>query len=208
MSVSLRRKRSTPTLGAIAPHAQRKAVLYATCFINYNNPGIGAAARAVLARNGKPALAWQRYEESLARGTWDDLSARLRRPAAEQAKQAALTARLDRSAKEWSVSLFVEHPRTPGRTAVTHAAQAEPRNRHSGPAEDGVLHGEFASRRARQGDRETRRQGDRNASSLCLLVSLSPSLLVTLSLPLSPWRVSPPSRETASRRCVQTRSCP
>jgi hypothetical protein len=51
---------------------------------------------AVLARNGKPALAWQRYEESLARGTWDDLSARLRRPAAEQARQAALTARLDR----------------------------------------------------------------------------------------------------------------
>jgi hypothetical protein len=51
---------------------------------------------AVLARNGKTASAWQRYEESLARGTWDDLSARLRRPAAEQARQAALTARLDR----------------------------------------------------------------------------------------------------------------
>jgi tetratricopeptide (TPR) repeat protein len=51
---------------------------------------------AVLARNGKPAAAWQRYEESLARGTWDDLSARLRRPPAEQARQAALLARLDR----------------------------------------------------------------------------------------------------------------
>jgi tetratricopeptide (TPR) repeat protein len=51
---------------------------------------------AVLARNGKPAAAWQRYEESLARGTWDDLSARLRRPAAEQARQTALLARLDR----------------------------------------------------------------------------------------------------------------
>jgi len=27
-------------------------VLYATCFVNYHNPGIGMAARAVLARNG------------------------------------------------------------------------------------------------------------------------------------------------------------
>jgi tetratricopeptide (TPR) repeat protein len=50
---------------------------------------------AVLARNGKPGEAWRRFEESLARGTWDDLSARLRRPQAEQARQAALTARLD-----------------------------------------------------------------------------------------------------------------
>ncbi|MGE0652799.1 MAG: heterodisulfide reductase-related iron-sulfur binding cluster [Alphaproteobacteria bacterium] len=35
-----------------APAFGRKAVLYATCFVNYNNPDIGAAARAVLARNG------------------------------------------------------------------------------------------------------------------------------------------------------------
>jgi tetratricopeptide (TPR) repeat protein len=54
------------------------------------------ALAAVLARNGKQKEAWQRYEESLARGTWDDLSARLSRPPAEQAQQAALTARLDR----------------------------------------------------------------------------------------------------------------
>ena len=27
-------------------------MLYATCFVNYNNPGIGMAARAVLAQNG------------------------------------------------------------------------------------------------------------------------------------------------------------
>ena len=31
---------------------KRKAVLYATCFVNYNNPDIGEAARAVLAKNG------------------------------------------------------------------------------------------------------------------------------------------------------------
>ncbi len=35
-----------------APAFGRKAVLYATCFANYNNPAIGVAARAVLARNG------------------------------------------------------------------------------------------------------------------------------------------------------------
>jgi glycerol-3-phosphate dehydrogenase subunit C len=37
---------------AAAPGFGRKAVLYATCFVNYNNPDIGAAARAVLAKNG------------------------------------------------------------------------------------------------------------------------------------------------------------
>jgi tetratricopeptide (TPR) repeat protein len=50
----------------------------------------------VLARNGKPEQAWQRYEESLSRGTWDDLAARLRRPPAERARQAELLARLQR----------------------------------------------------------------------------------------------------------------
>lgn len=35
-----------------APAYGRKAVLYATCFANYNNPSIGEAARAILAENG------------------------------------------------------------------------------------------------------------------------------------------------------------
>jgi glycerol-3-phosphate dehydrogenase subunit C len=35
-----------------APGFGRKAVLYATCFVNYNNPSIGDAARRVLAHNG------------------------------------------------------------------------------------------------------------------------------------------------------------
>lgn len=35
-----------------APALGRKAVLYATCFSNYNNPDIGLAARKVLAHNG------------------------------------------------------------------------------------------------------------------------------------------------------------
>ncbi len=35
-----------------APAFGRKAVLYATCFVNYNDPEVGLAARAVLAKNG------------------------------------------------------------------------------------------------------------------------------------------------------------
>jgi len=40
------------TLNTAAPAYGRKAVLYATCFSNYNNPEIGMAARKVLAHNG------------------------------------------------------------------------------------------------------------------------------------------------------------
>jgi glycerol-3-phosphate dehydrogenase subunit C len=42
----------TPPLNRQAPAHGRKAVLYATCFVNFNTPGVGMAARAVLARNG------------------------------------------------------------------------------------------------------------------------------------------------------------
>ncbi|HLS68175.1 MAG TPA: heterodisulfide reductase-related iron-sulfur binding cluster [Kiloniellales bacterium] len=35
-----------------APAVGRKAVLYATCFVNYNEPQIGVAARQILAHNG------------------------------------------------------------------------------------------------------------------------------------------------------------
>ena len=41
-----------PPVNAAAPAHGRKAVLYATCFANYNDPEIGRAAQAVLARNG------------------------------------------------------------------------------------------------------------------------------------------------------------
>jgi tetratricopeptide (TPR) repeat protein len=51
---------------------------------------------ALLARNAKPTAAWQRLEQSLGRGTWDDLSARLRRPAKELARQTELVQQLDR----------------------------------------------------------------------------------------------------------------
>jgi glycerol-3-phosphate dehydrogenase subunit C len=47
-----RAKDEAPPLNREAPAFGRKAVLYATCYGNYNNPEIGLAARAVLARNG------------------------------------------------------------------------------------------------------------------------------------------------------------
>jgi glycerol-3-phosphate dehydrogenase subunit C len=49
---TVRARRAAPPIDTTAPAAGRKAVLYATCFVNYNSPGIGEAARAVLARNG------------------------------------------------------------------------------------------------------------------------------------------------------------
>jgi glycerol-3-phosphate dehydrogenase subunit C len=42
----------TPVLNREAPAFGRKAVIYATCFGNYNSPEVGLATRAVLARNG------------------------------------------------------------------------------------------------------------------------------------------------------------
>jgi hypothetical protein len=47
----MRAKHSASDINRAAPAAGRKAVLYATCFVNYNNLGIGEATRAVLARN-------------------------------------------------------------------------------------------------------------------------------------------------------------
>jgi glycerol-3-phosphate dehydrogenase subunit C len=47
-----RAKASAPAINEKAPGFGRKAVLYATCFVNYNNPEIGEATRAVLAHNG------------------------------------------------------------------------------------------------------------------------------------------------------------
>lgn len=48
----LRAMEQKPEINRDAPGFGRKAVLYATCFANYNNPEIGTAAIGVLARNG------------------------------------------------------------------------------------------------------------------------------------------------------------
>ena len=47
-----RSRRAAPAVARSAPASGRKAVLYATCFVNYNNPSIGEATQAVLAKNG------------------------------------------------------------------------------------------------------------------------------------------------------------
>jgi glycerol-3-phosphate dehydrogenase subunit C len=49
---ALRARQAPPKLNAAGPAKGRKAALYATCFVNYNNPGIGTAVQAVLAHNG------------------------------------------------------------------------------------------------------------------------------------------------------------
>lgn len=51
-TLMLRAMEDRPIVNEAAPAFGRKAVLYATCFANYNNPSIGIAARNVLAQNG------------------------------------------------------------------------------------------------------------------------------------------------------------
>ena len=51
-SFSRRARASPPRVDESAPAAGRKAVIYATCFVEYNNPGVGHAAQGVLAKNG------------------------------------------------------------------------------------------------------------------------------------------------------------
>lgn len=48
----MRAMENKPALNTAAPAYGRKAVIYATCFANYNNPDIGIAAIEVLAKNG------------------------------------------------------------------------------------------------------------------------------------------------------------
>jgi glycerol-3-phosphate dehydrogenase subunit C len=48
----MRARAAAPAINEKAPAFGRKAVLYATCFGNYNKPEIGEATRAVLAHNG------------------------------------------------------------------------------------------------------------------------------------------------------------
>lgn len=47
-----RAKKEAPARNEQAPAAGRKAVVYGTCFVNYNDPAMGMDALAVLAKNG------------------------------------------------------------------------------------------------------------------------------------------------------------
>jgi glycerol-3-phosphate dehydrogenase subunit C len=51
-TLALRAKQGPRPVNVQAPAHGRKAVVYATCFVNYNNPAIGEAALGVLAKNG------------------------------------------------------------------------------------------------------------------------------------------------------------
>src|SRR5690606_16633251 len=51
-TLTARARAESPPLNRSAPAMGRKAVLFATCFANYNAPTIGEATRAALARNG------------------------------------------------------------------------------------------------------------------------------------------------------------
>ena len=48
----VREGHDAPPVNREAPAFGRKAVLYATCFVNFNEPHVGVAARQVLAQNG------------------------------------------------------------------------------------------------------------------------------------------------------------
>ena len=49
---AVRAKQDPPKVNPSGPAKGRKAALYATCFVNYNNPSVGEATQAVLAHNG------------------------------------------------------------------------------------------------------------------------------------------------------------
>jgi glycerol-3-phosphate dehydrogenase subunit C len=49
---AMRAKTAKPARAAEAPAKGRKVAIFATCFVNYNNPRIGEALMAVLAKNG------------------------------------------------------------------------------------------------------------------------------------------------------------
>ena len=83
---AMRAKARAPEVNREAPAFGRKAVLYATCFVDYNRPAIGEAAQAVLARNGVetkvvfPACCGM---PQLEYGAVEEVAARARKVAAE-----------------------------------------------------------------------------------------------------------------------------
>jgi tetratricopeptide (TPR) repeat protein len=100
---------------------QRGADAFLASRLHIAASGLGRAAKtsersplldlaALLARNGKPVAAWQRLEQSLGRGTGDDLAARLRRPARELARQTDLLKQLERLDQLLAQQLAIREP--------------------------------------------------------------------------------------------------
>jgi len=82
-------RKDTPIVNRDAPGFGRKAVLFATCFVNYNNPGIGNAARQILARNGVDTeIAYPTCcgMPQLEQGNIEDVAAKARLASAELAQ--------------------------------------------------------------------------------------------------------------------------
>ena len=82
-------KNDSPAINRNAPAFGRKAVLFATCFVNYNNPGIGNAARQILARNGvDTAIAYPTCcgMPQLEQGNIEDVAAKARKATRELAE--------------------------------------------------------------------------------------------------------------------------
>jgi glycerol-3-phosphate dehydrogenase subunit C len=83
---AMRARKAAPPVNDKAPAYGRKAVLYATCYVNYSDPGVGLAARAVLARNGvETAVVYPRCcgMPLLEQGAIDKVAARASSVAAE-----------------------------------------------------------------------------------------------------------------------------
>jgi tetratricopeptide (TPR) repeat protein len=102
-------------------HYDRAADAFLASRLHIAASGLGRAAKsserspllplaALLARNGKPAAAWQRLEQGLGRGVGDDLAARQRRPARELARQTELVTELERLDRLLAANLALRDP--------------------------------------------------------------------------------------------------
>ena len=80
------RARRVPAVNAEAPAAGRKVAIFATCFVNYNNPEIGEAARAVADGHEGSDLDWVVcYQSRVGPQRWigPDIATELHRAAAD-----------------------------------------------------------------------------------------------------------------------------
>jgi tetratricopeptide (TPR) repeat protein len=99
----------------------RSAEAFLAMRLQLAHPGLERAARigeesplptlaALLARNGKLPEAWQRLEQGLGRGMWDELSIRLRQNPADQAHHTELIGLLERLDRLIRAALPVKAP--------------------------------------------------------------------------------------------------
>jgi tetratricopeptide (TPR) repeat protein len=131
------------------------AASFSQARVHFAFTGLGRSARTaerspvlslavILARNGKPAAAWRRLEESLGRGLLDDLSGRQARRLSRQdrARQRDLLVRLERLDK-----LFASLPAGKGEAPAFEKQLADlSRQRSAAQAESSAFEAELAQR--------------------------------------------------------------